>query len=220
MSFGLKRIALAAGLAATSIASPVKAEDSGFYLTGSVGISNQAESSLTEKANTANKYEIDYSESSRVFNGGLGYDFGNFRVEATLDHKNGDVDALTVTAPAAVAKADASGNYSIKSIFLSAYYDIPLGDSKFSPYIGGGIGKSTLDIESITYQGATTDGDSDDQTSYQGTIGVSYATTESSDVFVQGTYQTIGKASIDGDLGCDVDDITNLGVSMGLRFKF
>ena len=220
MSFGLKRFALATGLAATSIVSPVKADDSGFYLTGSVGVSNQDESSLTQKSDTSNKYKVDFEESAKVFNGGLGYDFGNFRVEATLDKQNGDIDSFEVTAPVAVAKADATGNYTLQSVFLSAYYDMPLGDSKFSPYIGGGIGKTKVDIESVTTGGATTTGDSDNVTSYQGTIGVSYATTESSDVFVQGTYQSIAEASIDGDLGCDADDLTNLGVSMGLRFKF
>ena len=133
MSIGLKRTALAAGLAAASIISPVKADDSGFYLTGSVGVSNQDESTWTSRSDSTVKGKVDFDESAGVFNGGLGYDFGSFRVEATLGKTNGDLDKYQVTGPTKLAAADASGNYTLKSAFLSGYYDISLGDKLNAP---------------------------------------------------------------------------------------
>ena len=218
MSIGLKRTALAAGLAAASIISPVKADDSGFYLTGSVGVSNQDESTWTSRSDSTVKGKVDFDESAGVFNGGLGYDFGSFRVEATLGKTNGDLDKYQVTGPNTLAAADASGNYTLESVFLSGYYDISLGDSKFSPYLGGGIGRTNVDIESLTTGGVTLDGNNDVVTSYQGTIGVSYAATENSDVFVQGQYQSIGKA--EEILSSNFEDLSNLRGSVGLRFRF
>ena len=112
------------------------------------------------------------------------------------------------------------GEFDGHSLFFSGYYDF-LNDKKFSPYIGVGFGPTLLDAGNIN-NGYYAADDSEVTFGYQGKLGITYQTTDSTDVFLEGVYQGT-KAFRLGDLG-DEDELVNplksFSTQIGVRYKF
>ena len=71
------------------------------------------------------------------------------------------------------------------SIFVSSYYDFS-NSSRFTPYLGIGIGPSLIDTDQTF---AHSNKNTDITFGYQGKFGVSYEAFDSTDLFLEGIYQ-------------------------------
>jgi opacity protein-like surface antigen len=128
---------------------------------------------------------------------GAGYDFGNnIRAELTYGYVNQPTNQITasgnINGTSIVGSAPLAATYNASTFLLSAYYDIPT-NSRFSPYLGGGIG---LGVDSISAQSVTLNGNNFAIQSstgatfaYQAKVGLSYFVDKKTDLFVEGAYQ-------------------------------
>ena len=145
-------------LSASAITSPVIAEENdgkGWYGTAGIGFVSPNDPTGDECLTlSGNRYCADYDfgfDAGISGEIGVGYDFGKFRVEATYSRSNtsmddvsaditeNGVDVITLT-----SKVD-DGDTAQNSFMLNAYYDFDT-DSKFVPYVGGGIGYTEIDF--------------------------------------------------------------------------
>lgn len=105
--------------------------------------------------------------------GALGYHITkDIRGELEIAYREADPDRLTVSAFGLTAAGAVGGEFSEIAVMANLYYDIQT-SSKFTPYVGVGIGGSRLDIE-LTAGGATSESD-DTVFAYQAMAGVKYA---------------------------------------------
>ena len=195
----LRKSLLALSIASLSAFSPLSAEEKtkGAYFVGSVG------------AGAMN--DIDFVGGGTVsfdpgFSGeiGVGYDFGSLRTELTYS-------SLTTT-PEDTSDIDVEVN----SFLISAAYDWRA-DKKWQPYVGLGIGSSTVDISAAATVGAAafTVGDENIATA-KFRLGISYEASENMDMYAE----TWGQSFDDFTIGAlEFTDITTSGVSLGIRVK-
>jgi len=165
---------------------------------------------------------------------GVGYDFGNsIRGEVTYvlgsyalgsTSFSGNVRAAGTNFPV-TGSIGATGNVSTNSVMFSGYYDFK-SKSKFTPYVGAGIGWTGVSIPSMpasaTVNGANTnnltiDGGSASAFGYQAKIGVSYAVSKPADVFAEAIYQ--------GSTGVTINELSigalnAFSARAGVRYRF
>jgi len=171
-------------------------------------------------------FGLDITETQKHSGGiqgevGAGYDFGLIRTELTYARSQGsttDVDICVDT----LGCYGISGNrdFQSNSVFLSGYVDIPT-KSKFSPYIGGGIGYTNISVDAasiwIGLNEYYVDSASKGLFGYQAKAGATYAATQTLDVFAEATYR--GTQGFE-DGGTNYDPISAWGFNVGTRIKF
>lgn len=157
----IKLFAAAAALLTPMISSVIAEEKKGFYTTISAGISNPKEDSENEVLPViagviSEVFETEYdpfkieSDSGLKLEAGIGYDFGKSRIEVTYDNSKSEMNTLDLSSLGFDDLSDIrlnGGERSTKSIMVSGFYDIDT-DSKFTPYIGGGLGIAFIDTDS------------------------------------------------------------------------
>jgi opacity protein-like surface antigen len=237
-----------AGLA--SLAAPALAQDNtspranskGAYVTAGVGGGWSSSPSLnyTESGRIGGTaYTGTGSGTSSLGGGvavdaGLGYDFGNsirgevtyvlgsYAVGNTAYSGNLSAGGTTYYGNGNIA---ASGNVSTNSVMFSGYYDFK-SKSKFTPYVGGGIGYTSVSIPTMpasvtvngsTYNNLTVDGGSASAFGYQAKLGVSYAVSKPADIFGEVIYQ--------GNTGVTINEVSYgplnaFSVRAGARLRF
>ena len=135
---------------------------------------------------------------------GVGYDFGNIRTDFTY---NSTTTPLTGTTEVDVQ---------VNSFLLSAAYDWRA-DKKWQPYVGLGVGSSTIDINLAATVGGTsiTAGD-DNIATAKLKVGVNYEASENMDVYGE----LWGQGFDDFTIGLiQFTDVSVSGVSLGVRVK-
>lgn len=86
--------------------------------------------------------------------GAGGYDFGSFRVEGELGYRQNDLDRAV-----GITSNSGSGDVSVVSVMLNAYYDFR-NSSQFTPYLGGGLGTAHVSFNDVNAPGVLrVDGD-------------------------------------------------------------
>ena len=103
------------------------------------------------------------------------------------------------------------------SVMLNAYYDIDTG-SKFTPYIGGGIGVAKLKGK-VSYD-EETDSVKNDSFAWQLGAGVSYAMTDNLSLDAGYRYVDYGDVTIKEDWGKVEFDSTSHELHIGARYTF
>ncbi len=144
---------------------------------------------------------------------GVGYDFGAIRTELTYGYSRSSVNRISVDG---FGSASSSGVVNKNDVLASAYWDINT-NSRWTPYIGGGIGYTNLSTPSINTPLGRTGSDNQGLFGYQAKVGVSYAASRSTDVFLEGVYQ--GATSFDGS-DVNYGSTNNWGAKLGARFRF
>ena len=165
---------------------------------------------------------------------GIGYDFGNsirgevtyvlgsYAIGNTTYSGNLTSGGRTYTGNGTVS---ASGNVSTNSVMFSGYYDFK-SKSKFTPYVGAGIGytgvsiptmPASLTVNGSTFNNLTVNGGSASAFGYQAKIGVSYAVSKPADVFGEVIYQ--------GNTGVTINEVgygalNAFSVRAGARLRF
>ncbi len=150
----------------------------------------------------------------------VGYDFGAIRTELSYVYSNSSVNDVSFSSNGNDYDLSSSGSINKNDIFASAYWDISTG-SRWTPYIGGGIGYTNLSTPRIK---VSDDGESISTGSanvglfgWQAKLGVSYGVSNVSDVYLEGTYS--GASGFDGD-NSRYDSYNDFGAKVGFRYRF
>jgi len=159
------------------------------------------------------------------FNGetGLGYRFGDFRSDLTFGYSNfGGVRQTLSASGIGSATRDASGDLQLFTAMLNGYYDIPIRAadgtrSRWSPYLGAGIGYGNLSIPDCSFSSDCYEGGSLSGFAYQGKVGVSYRATERGFAFLEGSYLGMTGSELNG---VDYDNFGSWRVNVGWRQGF
>jgi len=216
----------------------LEAEESrGFYLTGSYGSSAITKADWKAKINLSVgdiSRDINHKGTLKFKNGsgldtGLGYDFGRFRTELSYSQSNNEIKSIKAEINENVlgydekgtpTQASASGDLKISNIFINSYLDFPIGNSKkFTPYIGGGIGGSKLDIDDITVSGEEVKGASTWLFGYQWKLGLNYSISKNFNIFGEGAssgFSDLGAAGEEYGL----ESSSDLSYRGGFRLNF
>ncbi len=199
----LRNSLLALSIASLSALSPLAAEEKtkGSYFVGSIGAGQMNDISFAASLGGGTA-KFDPGFSGEI---GIGYDFGSLRTELTYG---------STTTPLADNSADV--DVDITSFLVSAAYDWRA-DKKWQPYIGLGIGASTIDINLAATVGGTSVTAGDDNISTaKFKLGVNYEASEDVDVYVE----SWGQGFDDFTIGLiEFTDVTVSGVSLGFRVK-
>ena len=201
-------------LLAMLLPSAAWAQGSGWYVAGGLGASfpNDVDIGATVTA------ELDTGILGTAAVGASGGAFGNFRVEAEVLYNTNDVSTLSV---AGVGSVNAGGDISTLGLMVNGYYDFDT-DSKWKPFIGGGIGGANVSINSLSAGGAQLDDDAW-AFAYQVKVGVAYEFTQA----LAGTlgYRFFGTDDpdfVDSSSGAafSTDGIQAHVIELGMRYRF
>ena len=183
----------AAAVAASAVASPAMA---GPYVNLGIGTGFG-----TDVDGDVNGIDFDADARTTIGGGvGLGYDFGNIRLEGKVTRSTADVDSVKVGG----VKYDVDESGSGWGIGLDLEYDFN-NASAFTPYVGVGVNTSWAD-------------DADDNVyGFSAVAGVAYAASENIDLYGEIAYGFTPEQEIDG---IDYDSNGEFGAIVGLRFAF
>jgi len=191
-----KKVLFNITVGASLLAGQVLAEEnSGWYATGSIGASQILDIDYINADGTLTGNKVTF-DSGLGLDIGVGYDFGSTRLEGTWSRGQspGGTDRGTVFVT----------DTTIDSILLSAFYDFR-SSKQWSPFVGISVGSTRVDHLNVDDTG----------TSYGIGFGISYKTSDTTEVFYKST------AIVTPEL--DTLSITN-GVygngTIGVRFIF
>ena len=193
---------LALSIASLSAITPLTAEEKnkGVYFVGSIGSGrmNDIEFSADLGGGIAG---FDAGFSGEI---GVGYDFGSLRTEFSYNSTNTPLAGITDV------------DVDVKSFLLSAAYDWR-SDKKWQPYIGAGVGSSTIDLNlGATVGGTTLTAGDDNIGTFKLKAGVNYEASEDIDVYGE----IWGQGFDDFTIGViRFTDVSVSGASLGLRVK-
>lgn len=157
---------------------------------------------------------------------GIGYDFGAIRAELTYGYSNASANDVRLESVnggnvsqvlGGFPSLDISGSINKNDILASAYWDIDT-NSRWSPYIGGGIGWTNIGSPAISILGTNLGSGNSNGFGYQAKLGVTYGASENTDVYVEGVYQ--GASGLSNVNELDFSSFNSWGAKIGVRFRF
>jgi opacity protein-like surface antigen len=154
---------------------------------------------------------------------GVGYDFGALRGELTYGYSRASLNAVGAANPIGFGAFgivpftnNVSGVINKNDVLASLYWDIET-NSRWTPYIGGGIGYTNLSTPSFSLNGFPTNSVNKGLFGWQAKVGVSYAMSYNSDVYLEGVYQGAGGYSSEN---VTFDAFNSFGGKIGFRYRF
>ena len=207
----MRKLAIAAALATTILATPAVARDNSFYIAAEGGVMKVDDIEFDYRDPLIaidDAYQLDH-KMGWDFDFLVGYDFGMIRAEAEFGYKRATVDEVDV-APLILgepvgATFDADGHSSALSVMLNALLDF--GDEGFGGYVGAGVGaariKNNFDIDAIDRSFSGSRG----RFALQGIAGVRLAVSENVDVGLK--YRYFHVSGIDYDVENPVFEIND-----------
>lgn len=148
--------------------------------------------------------------------GGLGYRFGDFRVEGEFLYGRSDADNVTFSG----GGGDVSGYYDMWGGTANFFYDIPTG-TKFTPYVGAGLGAIRFTANDITLPGFPPTHGGNTLFTYKLMAGVSYALTDAWRVLLGYRFMGMGEQDYEtGGIPLRGDAIQTHAVQVGIQFYF
>lgn len=152
--------------------------------------------------------------------GAFGYRFDDARVELEIGYLSNSVDSVTVND----FEASADGDIDNWQFLVNGYYDIPT-NSRFTPYVGGGIGLAILSANDVSATApALGELDIDDSSAsflFQVKGGVGYDITDDFNAFFG--YRLLGLPGQSFevfDTDFDADTIFIHSLQLGARYEF
>ena len=134
------------------------------------------------------------------FNGELavGYKFPKLRTDLSVGYSNlgNQLQTLTAPAPFGTESVTGIGSVNLFTIMANLYYDFKIKNktgqlSRWSPYIGAGIGWGNLSTPNCSINGGNCplyQGGNAGVFAYQGKLGLAYRATQSGSIFLEGGY--------------------------------
>ncbi len=147
---------------------------------------------------------------------GIGYDLKPLRLELTYA-----LDASNLRGYNSVSgqyyEYNQGGQTRKNSVFASLYWDL-LPKRRLSPYIGGGMGVSFLDVSEFSETGLSYKGYSKSLFGFQAKAGLSYAVDHKSKAFAEAIYRgTSGYSTNDGFDNWSNASFSSWGAQVGLK---
>jgi opacity protein-like surface antigen len=211
----MKKLAIAAALSATCLATPGAARDGAFYIELDGGVMKVEDFDFDVGAiNNAVKLEND--DFGYDFGGIAGYDFGGFRVEGEVGYRgisNTDLETttgipaigLTAGGFAPAGAYDAGGDSTVLSLMLNALGDFG-DDDGLQFFVGGGVGKAKVDLDTTIRNGGPGFIDDDDWGfAWQALAGVRAPLSDNVDVGVKYRYFNVNNVNFTDTAGRDID---------------
>lgn len=212
----MRKLAIAAVLASTAMATPALARDDAWYIgiEGGAMIVEKLDIDIANVRNQAsarqrNGYDVD---------GIIGYDFGAFRLEAEVGYREARLKSYNslVAVPVESPAFAPAGNYrnpagrtSALSFMLNGMLDFG-DDDAISGFVGGGVGVARVKLSNYRLRnGATFLNDSDTGFAYQAIAGVRAPLTDNIDVGLKYRFFNADK----------VDLVNSRGVVQRTRFR-
>ena len=149
------------------------------YVSGHIGASWLSMANFDEDAPGLRlRSEIEFDTGLHL-GAAVGYDFGKFRVESEFGYQSHEFEELTDIEFNGTPLGDrgADGDIDAFVLLINGFYDIDTG-TKFTPYLGGGIGFATLKVKDIFITGIVRGSDDDTVFAYQVAGGMGYEITE------------------------------------------
>ncbi len=219
----------ALALLGASATSSLAADPAGWYVSGQAGAAWQEDSST----NGAMSF---HSESDPGFDvlGAVGRNLGNgVRLEGELGYRQIDLSKLSIGNDGGAGAAagvgslngvttnNVSGGSHVVSFMGNAFYDFDLPNTRFKPYIGGGVGFARVEADDLRASNAPLVSDNAVVFAYQAGAGVSYPLTPQTDAFLDYRYFATQDPTFTAATGGTVKtDLQTQNVSVGLRYKF
>ncbi|MCP9833006.1 MULTISPECIES: outer membrane protein [unclassified Cyanobium] len=154
---------------------------------------------------------------------GVGYDFGALRAELTYGYSRASLNSVGAANPIGFGafsvlpfSNNVSGTINKNDVLASLYYDIET-NSRWTPYVGGGIGYTNLSTPSFSLNGFPTNSVNKGLFGWQAKVGVSYAMSYNSDVYLEGVYQGAGGYTTEN---LTFDSFNSFGGKIGFRYRF
>ncbi len=205
--------AAAVALLAPGIATADTAQPPYFYV-GVMGGTNFLQDSDSSFGGVDNNVDFETGFGVAGY-AGYKWSFG-VRTELEVGYRDNDVDTLSGT-----GTAGSNGESNAWSVMGNVVYDIPTG-TRFTPYVGAGIGYADIDFNSIgtVFTTQALDG-GDEDFAYQAIAGVSYDLTREIAVNLDYRYFAALDPEIELTGGTSANvDYNNHTVMVGLRYKF
>ncbi|MFM7191813.1 MAG: outer membrane protein [Microcystaceae cyanobacterium] len=122
----------------------------GWYLGLSGSYQNREQATEANASSQGNTFFV-FAPGISV-NGAVGYRLEDFRVEAEYSFFNNGIDIASANGlrQAGFAPAAASGDVNLYAYMVNFYYDIPLDNSRWKPYVGLGLGFYKSQINGAT----------------------------------------------------------------------
>lgn len=207
----MKRLLATAGLAAV-LAAPALAQD-GWYVTGGVGYGWMPDNDILDTLNNTSA-EVD-AEGDLRFMLGLGYEFtNNWRVQLDAMDRFNDTGAPDDIGPA-------STDFQNVAVMGSLIYDFE-NATRFTPYVGGGVGYSQTEFSGLFNGGETVQADGRG-ISYQALAGLDFGLTDRISALVEARYfygPDVEFVSLPGGFPGETDAYESYDVLFGLRYSF
>ena len=214
-----QQVAQAYGTTTTTTVDVIQVESvNGWYLTVGAGAiwpgdMNYWANNAPLNARTQPRGVLKYNGGFSV-DGGIGYDFGAIRTELTYGYSAPSLE--TVVSRDLSRSFSAGGKVNKNDIMLSAYWDV-LPFSRFTPYIGAGIGYSNLSTPSFNVGNYYTGSHNKGLFGWQAKAGVSYALAYNWDLYAEGTYSGTGNPQFDN---VNFSSYSDFGGKLGFRYRF
>ncbi len=164
-----KRAIVSAGivaLLALLLPSAAWAQDKPWYVAGGLGASFLNDVDTTDSTGFTITTDFD---TGFLGTGAFGRSFGNFRAEGEVFYNTNDVSTVSALGISLAG----SGDVSTTGLMVNGYYDFET-NSKWRPYIGGGIGGANVSVNSLSVLGFLLADDDDTVFAYQVKVGVAY----------------------------------------------
>ena len=196
--------------------------DSGWYTGFNLGLNFQEDQ---QSIGPSRAVDLDF-DTGLLISGQLGYkfpgsNFGRFRAEAELSHRENDVDEIVFNG----AEQNGRGEEEVLAGLMNLYYDLNGLSDRIKPFVGVGIGFANIDAE-VSYANAFID-DDDTTFAYQFVVGAEYLLSSRISVVGDARFFALddpeltrfgGPAPVDFvDLNSEYDSFS---ASVGLRYNF
>lgn len=189
----------------------------GWYLTVGAGASKPADQSWqTSDLDPAANGNLQFGGGFAA-DAGVGYDFGAVRTELTYSYNRASLNDLSLRSDVLNGAYDIAGSGIVNKndVFGSVYLDVPFG--RWIPYIGGGVGYTSLSTPGFTVGDYRFDGSSRGVFGWQGKVGIAYAVDYNWDVYAEGVYQG-ASGFYEGDIR--YGSFNSWGGKLGFRYRF
>lgn len=203
--FGHAALATASALL---FSASVNAQDAGPYVSAGVGLLKAPSTTVTDTASRSVKFD-----SGNMGALALGYDYGSsWRAEVELSRRAAGLKTVSGTA--------ASGEMLATSLMANAIYDFDV-NGPVTPYLGAGLGYAQVKFKNAAPFGASSINDSDNALALQGIAGLSYAMSDTVDLFTDYRYFTTRGVDMRTAAGNAASfDAKTHSIMVGLRFNF
>lgn len=152
---------------------------------------------------------------------GLGYDFGRLRSELTWLYRQSAIGSSNWSIGPYRRDASSDTTLNSNSVFASLYLDLPLKNSRFVPYLGGGLGVTALQVGQSTIKLPQRDvsfsGGGGTFWGYQAKAGIAFRSSPRTDLFAEAVYQGAPGRT---DSSLDRSALNSWGARLGLRYRF